>query len=65
MAAYLNGEQRSLLEQLFALHERERLSLEHASNGSHAMLHRRAIKAILEAERYRLMALTQPSLFES
>ena len=64
MAAFIRTGQRGLLQDLFALHERERASKERASTGSHAMLERKALKPALEAERYRLMALIQPSLFD-
>ncbi len=65
MAAFIRTEQRGLLQDLFALHERERASKERASTGSHAMLERKAVKPAMEAERYRLMALIQPSLFDA
>ena len=64
MAAFIRTEQRGLLQDLFALHERERASKERASAGSHLMLERKAAKPGMEAERFRLMALLQPSLFE-
>ncbi len=60
MAAFIRTEQRGLLQDLFVLHERER-----ALTGSHAMLERKAVKPAMEAERYRLMALIQPSLFDA
>ncbi|WP_434107663.1 Rha family transcriptional regulator [Paraburkholderia caffeinilytica] len=64
MAAFVRTEQRGLLHDLFALHERERASKERASTGSHLMLERKATKPAMEAERYRLMAMIQPSLFD-
>ncbi len=64
MAAFIRTEQRGLLHDLFALHEQERTSKERASAGSHLMLERKAVKTAMEAERFRLMAQLQPSLFD-
>ena len=46
------------------VHERDKASMARASTGSHLMLERKAVKQAMEAERFRLMAMLQPSLFD-
>ncbi|MFL9999028.1 hypothetical protein PQR34_47530 [Paraburkholderia sediminicola] len=64
MRAFAQTEQRGLLQDLFALHESEQAMKERASTGSHLILQRKATKHAMEAERFRLMALLLPSLFD-